>query len=172
MPFAFLACGALRLARFNVQSSIGKANGDFTGLPIPMAAAVVACFVAATQDLGSREYTNQFFQVLQERAVEPSFRSYFFLVAGPCLGLLMVSNFNYRSHKSLRVLGIRPFRLLVLAVAITALIAMQPELIGFVFFFAYAVSGPIEWIFGRKPVDDDEIFSSEDELEDHEIASH
>jgi CDP-diacylglycerol--serine O-phosphatidyltransferase len=46
--FMFLAAGALRLARFNVQSSIGKASGDFTGLPIPMAAAVVACFFGWT----------------------------------------------------------------------------------------------------------------------------
>ena len=40
--FVFMACGTLRLARFNVLSAIGKASGDFTGLPIPMAAIAVA----------------------------------------------------------------------------------------------------------------------------------
>src|SRR6476620_6806468 len=49
--FLFMAGGALRLARFNVMSGIGKASGDFTGLPIPMAAAVVATFVLFMNDL-------------------------------------------------------------------------------------------------------------------------
>ena len=41
----------------------------------------------------------------------------------------MVSNFNYRSHKGLRLLGLKPFKLLVLAVALTALVAMEPEIL-------------------------------------------
>ena len=41
--FLFVACGALRLARFNVNVS-GKDEGYFQGLPIPAA----ACMIAAT----------------------------------------------------------------------------------------------------------------------------
>ena len=48
--FFFLACGALRLARFNVQSAIGKASGDFTGLPIPMGALTISTVIIATKD--------------------------------------------------------------------------------------------------------------------------
>ena len=41
--FAYVACGALRLARFNVMGSSGD-NRYFTGLPIPAAAGFIATF--------------------------------------------------------------------------------------------------------------------------------
>ncbi len=48
--FFYVACGALRLARFNVQSgSVEKAY--FQGLPIPMAAGIAASSVLAFEDL-------------------------------------------------------------------------------------------------------------------------
>jgi CDP-diacylglycerol--serine O-phosphatidyltransferase len=43
--FIYAVCGALRLARFNVQSSVGKASGNFTGIPIPMAAMPLCAFI-------------------------------------------------------------------------------------------------------------------------------
>jgi CDP-diacylglycerol---serine O-phosphatidyltransferase len=49
--FLFMICGALRLARFNVQASKGRTNGNFTGIPIPMAAVPVAVCILAYQDL-------------------------------------------------------------------------------------------------------------------------
>src|SRR4051794_37003749 len=42
--FLFLACGALRLARFNVSTVVTPKN-YFQGLPIPMAAGIVATFI-------------------------------------------------------------------------------------------------------------------------------
>ena len=42
--FVFVICGALRLARFNVQAT-GVQKYTFTGLPIPAAASVVASAV-------------------------------------------------------------------------------------------------------------------------------
>ena len=92
----------------------------------------------------------------------------FFMFAGLGLGLAMVSNLTYRSHKVIKVKGIRPFKLLVLSVVLMGFIAYEPELLGFLFFFLYALSGPIEWVLGwKKPVDDDEIFASIDE--NHQI---
>lgn len=49
--FLFVACGALRLARFNVQVNVVEGN-YFQGLPIPMAAGIVASSVLAFTDLG------------------------------------------------------------------------------------------------------------------------
>ena len=43
--FVFLACGALRLARFNTQL-VGFNKSTFTGVPIPSAAGFVASFIA------------------------------------------------------------------------------------------------------------------------------
>lgn len=159
--FLFLACGALRLARFNVQSSIGKVSGDFIGLPIPMAAAVVACYVAT-----SVEYTSNIYEIPQLLLfAEPFFvkedvRSLFLLVTAPGLGLLMVSNLAFRSHKVINVRFLKPFRLLVVSVVFAGLVAYHPEFLGFGLCSAYALSGPVEWVLGwKKAADDDDIFT-------------
>lgn len=157
--FMFLACGALRLARFNVQSSIGKASGDFTGLPIPMAAGTVACFVALWMEFETKSSDLLVLVWLENIIQSPVFRIWFFAISGFLLAMAMVTNVPYRSHKTLKITGIKPFRLLVLGVAAVALIASQPQIFGFLVFFGYAVSGPIEWLIGRtKLVDDDDIF--------------
>jgi len=50
VAFAFVACGALRLARFNVTET---PTDRFVGLPIPAAALLVGCLVMAAQETGS-----------------------------------------------------------------------------------------------------------------------
>jgi CDP-diacylglycerol--serine O-phosphatidyltransferase len=162
--FLFLACGALRLARFNVQSSIGKASGDFTGLPIPMAAGVVACFVALWMEFQTKPSDFLVLFWIESLIQNPVFRQWFFAITGLCLAMAMVTNIPYRSHKTLNIRGIKPFRLLVFAVAMVALIATQPEVFGFLIFFGYALSGPVEWLFGwTKAVDDDDIFEQSEQ---------
>jgi CDP-diacylglycerol--serine O-phosphatidyltransferase len=50
VSFAFLACGALRLARFNVLAARGADKGGgrfFVGLPIPLAAGTIVALVIA-----------------------------------------------------------------------------------------------------------------------------
>ena len=160
--FMFLAAGALRLARFNVQSSIGKASGDFTGLPIPMAAAVVACFVNLWADLEKSTGEYEVMYWVETLFKNPDFRLWFFAITGVLLAVAMVANVSYRSHKTLKITGIKPFRLLALGVLLVALIAIQPQLFGFLIFFGYAISGPLEWIFGwTKLIDDDDIFEAD-----------
>lgn len=162
--FMFLACGALRLARFNVQSSIGKASGDFTGLPIPMAAGVVACFVALWMEFQTKPTDFQLLFWIESVIQDAMFRQWFFGITGLLLAMAMVTNIPYRSHKTLNIRGIKPFRLLVLAVGMVALIATQPEIFGFMIFFGYALSGPLEWLFGwTKIVDDDDIFEQSEQ---------
>jgi CDP-diacylglycerol--serine O-phosphatidyltransferase len=163
--FVFLACGALRLARFNVQSSIGKANGDFTGLPTPMAGAVPASFIALSMHLKEPGplplYMTDFISPL---ILHPDVQTFALLILAPCLAFLMVSNVTFRSHKSLKIRGIKPFRLLVLFILIVGLIAYEPELLSFIIFFGYAMTGPLEWLLGwKKAVEDDDIFNSDEE---------
>lgn len=163
--FLFMACGALRLARFNVMSSIGKASGDFTGLPIPMAAATVATFVLFMNDLHQGMdsgfwITNLYRDYLSTTAVKANF----LIVAAPCLSLAMVSNVVYRSHKALKIQGIKPFKLLAAGVFAISLLAYQPETVGFFACAFYALSGPLEWALGwKKPTEDDEIFANQDD---------
>ncbi|MBF0440735.1 MAG: CDP-diacylglycerol--serine O-phosphatidyltransferase [Oligoflexales bacterium] len=162
--FLFLACGALRLARFNVQSAIGKAAGDFTGLPIPMAAAVVASYELASIHLQSKPFSAELLIIIGNALTHEDINVAFFFIAGIGLALAMVSSVTYRSHKALKIIGIKPFKLLVIFVAVVAFIAFQPEIFGFVFFMMYALSGPVEWLFGgKKTVGEEEIFEIEEE---------
>ena len=48
--FVYASCAALRLARFNVQSSV-KSDKFFIGLPSPAAAALIAGFVWSAQSM-------------------------------------------------------------------------------------------------------------------------
>ncbi len=160
--FMFMACGALRLARFNVLSSIGKASGDFTGLPIPMAAITVASFISLMVDLDQRHALDnlmdlQFISIL----LNPDFRKMFLVVMGPILALLMVSNIIYKSHKFLKFKSVKPFQLLVLFVMVISLVAYAPEVVGFVLIFLYVLTGPIAWAIGwTKLTSEDEIFAA------------
>jgi CDP-diacylglycerol--serine O-phosphatidyltransferase len=166
--FLFLACGALRLARFNVQSSIGKASGDFTGLPIPMAAGVIACFVSLTTDLKDPAFDSAVLTWITDFITRRETRIVFFAVAGFGLALAMVSNITYRSHKAIKLTGFKPFKILVGFVILTGLVAFRPASLGFLFFQLYALSGPFEWLLGwKKPVEDDEIFSTGGEEDDN-----
>jgi CDP-diacylglycerol--serine O-phosphatidyltransferase len=159
--FIFMACGALRLARFNVLSSIGKASGDFTGLPIPMAAITVASFISLMVDLDQRLAAGGLPEISALNWImDPSFRRYFLLVFSPILALLMVSNIIYKSHKALKFRAIRPFQLLVMLVMVISLVAYAPELVGFSLIFIYVFTGPIAWAVGwTKLTDDDDIFA-------------
>lgn len=161
--FLFMACGALRLARFNVQSSIGKASGDFTGLPIPMAASVVATFALFLNDLASESNAGSWLgNFYTNYLMTNSAKANVMIVMAPILSLAMVSNIVYRSHKVLKIRGIKPFRLLAGLVFVVGLIAYYPEAVGFMFAALYALSGPMEWALGwKKPTEDDDIFETE-----------
>lgn len=163
--FLFMACGALRLARFNVMSGIGKASGDFTGLPIPMAASVVATFLIFMSDLEANAGTASWLSTIYSRYLHDSAnKANFLLVAAPLLSLAMVSNIVYRSHKALKIRSVKPFKLLAISTFLIAVIAYQPETVGFLFCALYAVSGMFEWAMGwRKATEDDEIFAPHDD---------
>ncbi len=132
--FFYVACGGLRLARFNVQKTVSDPS-YFEGLPSPMAAGIVASSVLAFTDL-------------QLEAL----RSYPLLVMTILLGVVMVSNFNYRSFKDLDLKRRLPFRYLVFGVFIFAMVAIRPEVTLFFLFLTYASLGAIFGIFkiGRK----------------------
>jgi CDP-diacylglycerol--serine O-phosphatidyltransferase len=126
--FAFVACGALRLARFNVMTATSESK-YFTGLPIPAAASVVATLVIFDREVA------QF--GLAEKPV-------MVLVLTLALAFLMVSTIKYRSFKDLKFSGRAHFDNLVLAILVLMLVIAWPQVMLFVVFACYAVSGPIE----------------------------
>jgi CDP-diacylglycerol--serine O-phosphatidyltransferase len=127
--FLFVTCGALRLARFNVQANIIE-KSYFQGLPIPMAAGIVASSVLAFDDLGLNPTGNAGLLAMT------------FLLA-----FVMVSTFRYRSFKDLDLKERRPFRYLVLGVGILTAVALRPEVNLFVLFLTYAVLGAVFGVF-------------------------
>ena len=126
--FAFVACGALRLARYNVSASLNDGK-PFTGLPIPGAAGVIGTLVIFDHhvvDLGE--------------AVRPIVG----IVLSLVLAFLMVSTIKYRSVKELKFRESHHFNYLVYAILILMAVLAYPQLMLFAVFVAYTLSGLIE----------------------------
>ena len=128
--FAFVACGALRLARFNVQ--VAQERTYFHGLPIPMAAGIVASSVLCFKDL----------------ELEAS-RNVLLLLMTFMLGITMVSSFRYKSFKDINLKRKQPFTYLVVGVLIIISVALKPEVMLFALFFSYALMGVIMGVFHK-----------------------
>ena len=133
--FLFIACGALRLARYNIQIGIIESK-VFNGLPIPAAACVIATTVIFFDFIGIEgKYHN-------------SYLTYFVIL----LSLLMVSSIKYYSFKDIKLYARMPFTLFLIVVGILLFIYYKPEIMAFVIMVGYATSGPIWWVvkFGQK----------------------
>ena len=127
----YVACSALRLARFNTQSE-SEEKRSFVGLPTPAAADVIASLVLLYYFFGSEGETHKQFALLLTT----------YLLAG-----LMVSPFSYLSLKGAGLRGPQPFWTLVAVVLILTLVIAFPQPMLFTGFTLYAASGPLRWIY-------------------------
>lgn len=122
----YVVCGALRLARFNVQS--GTVDKDsFVGLPIPAAAAVIATTILMYYYLGGEGETSKHVTLLL----------LVYVLAG-----LMISTIRYTSFKDLKLRDRQPFGLLVIGIIVLQLTIAEPQLMLFGIAAVYVVSGP------------------------------
>jgi CDP-diacylglycerol---serine O-phosphatidyltransferase len=138
LSFAFAACGALRLARFNVLAHRGDKGSSrfFVGLPIPLAAgAIVSIVIAHYRAFGS--------------ITDDSTRIPIAAIVG-LLSFLMVSTIRYRtfkdvhlSPKSLAIFGLMCVGGLAVGIATRASFVMV------VYMGAYIVMGLAEWVISR-----------------------
>jgi CDP-diacylglycerol--serine O-phosphatidyltransferase len=129
--FLFCVCGALRLARFNVQIGVIDSR-VFNGLPIPGAAAAVATGVLLYYYLGG----------------EGRFSNLSIMIIVIALSLFMVSSIKYYSFKDLNFFSRKPFMSFVLIVLILVIVVAEPEIMMFTFAFGYSLSGPV-WTLYR-----------------------
>ncbi|MFQ5353778.1 MAG: CDP-diacylglycerol--serine O-phosphatidyltransferase [Thermodesulfobacteriota bacterium] len=125
--FLYVVCGALRLARFNVQISTVESK-RFNGLPIPAAAALVASTVLLFFSIGKGQEMAKHITVLLLIYV---------------LAFLMISNIKFYSFKELDLKRRMPFSLLVGLIFLIILITAEPPLMLFLITLGYVVSGPI-----------------------------
>ena len=132
--FMLVACGALRLARFNVMS--GKTTTSkkfFVGLPIPAAGCMIALFF-----MFERYLPDDIAAAVIPKAC---------LVLVYALSFLMVSRVRYASFKELGLVKAHPFSAMVTALLLFVVVASEPWLMGFLLFSAYLISGILYTFF-------------------------
>ena len=134
--FAYVAMGAVRLARFN--STVAVSDGKyFTGLAIPAAAGVIASLVVFDHHI-----------VRMGEEIKPILVLMITLI----LSFLMVSTIKYRSFKDLKFKGHQQITYLVWGILAVMLVAAWPQGMLFVIFAGYAMMGPVErafWLVAR-----------------------
>ena len=129
--FVYASCAALRLARFNVQAELSD-NKNFTGLPSPAAAAIVAGLVWSTYQMESSTTAAIIGAVITAVA-----------------GLLMVSNFKYPSFKEVDLRGKVPFMVILSVVMGFVVITIDPPRILFTLAIVFGFSAPLIWAWKK-----------------------
>lgn len=128
VAFVYVACAALRLARFNTQASHSDKR-FFQGLASPAAAAIVAGLIWNGAII--KEY-------LSAPALE-----IVALILTLAAGLLMVSNVRYHSFKGINWRSKVPFVTILMLVFVLVFVSAAPALVLFGIFLVYALSGPV-----------------------------
>ncbi len=125
--FLFVACGALRLARFNVQTG-SPGSKAFKGMPIPGAASILSSVVI--------------FYYLHWDGIPD--RHVIYLALTIFLALLMVSTLRYHGVKEVDFKEKKPFWMLIVFVLILFVMLIHPSTAIFVFAMTYLFWGIIE----------------------------
>jgi CDP-diacylglycerol--serine O-phosphatidyltransferase len=151
--FVYCACAALRLARFNVNTTVVDKR-YFQGLPSPAAAALVAGFIWVVTDLGSAG----------EQWAWPMF------FVALYSGLTMVTNVPFYSFKDIQMKRTVPFFVMVLMVIGIAVINIHPPIVMFGIFVMYGFSGYLIYFWRKaKGIPTSVISTSTDEPEERDL---
>jgi CDP-diacylglycerol--serine O-phosphatidyltransferase len=145
--FVFVACGALRLARFNVQvETVSKKY--FVGLPIPGAALMVAATVLFLHHM----------EIPTSMATGVPL-----LIATYVLGFLMVSTVPFNSFKDFEFVKSKPMPVLFLVILIVTIVAVSPGPMLFAMLLTYVISGPVTYLLKKhkEPAPEDREESEE-----------
>ena len=125
--FIYAACGALRLARFNVSTAaVGKRF--FIGLPIPAGGCTVVTFV---------------FCAAHFPAIMASALPYMTLFLAIGVGVLMVSKVRYFSFKEYDFLRVHPIRTMLFFLLVLGTVISFPRVMGFVLCAVYIIGGVV-----------------------------
>jgi len=131
--FMYVICGALRLARFNVQKNQVEAK-FFKGLPIPAAACFIASLLLFTTALGWGTESRHIIIILLVYV----------------LSFLMVSSIRYPSFKEFELKKQKPFNVLVAIILVLMVVAYKPRIMLFFIMAIYILSGPAITFYGLR----------------------
>jgi len=132
--FIYCACAALRLARFNVNTTVVDKRW-FQGLPSPAAAALVAGFIWLMNAAGSG-MRGQPVSIFSWQEI--TWITFALTLYG---GLTMATNAPFYSFKDMRSRKSVPFAAIVLIAILIAVINIHPPLVLFALFVIYGLSG-------------------------------
>lgn len=153
--FIYVACAALRLARFNVQTGT-QDKRYFRGLPTPAAAGLLATTVLFYHEV----------QTLLGHPLEVG-RPVWFVAVAYGVAFLMVSNIRYRSFKEIDLRSRYHFKVLLSLVLGGIVIVAAHEITLFAMAAAYTASGVIGVVRSRSKLQEVEI----EDVEDQDLLS-
>ena len=130
----FVLCGALRLARFNVQTATAD-KSRFVGLPIPGAAVMISGLSLAYS----------YFELDSPRTL-----CTLMVPITLALGGLMISRVPYPSFKTMKLEKRAQVELVVTMMVFAAMLFAMPQLTAFLFSAAYVLSGPALMLRGER----------------------
>lgn len=144
VAFCYVMCGAMRLAYFNVLAHEGKSSKKyFSGLPIPMAAGILASFVICYSLLEVNVDTRS--SLLFQHIMPWLFNFMPFVMLA--LALLMVSKVPYPAFKQSNAFRPRSIRALLFMVALVFMVIRYPQDSLFLLFAAYVISGFVVFLW-------------------------
>lgn len=133
LPFAacflFLLCGALRLARFNARIK-GPEKEDFSGLPVPPAAATLAAYI-----------------VFNPHVWESTREPHIAISLCAMLAFLMISPFEYPAFPKFTFGTYEDRMKLILSFVALLLVVFYTEEAFFPIALAFSLSGAARWLF-------------------------
>ncbi len=130
--FIYVTAAAMRLARFNIQTTAASDKRYFVGMPSPAAAAVIASTVYLYP-----------FGLQDQQAAFPALA----MVLVPAF--LMVSTIRFRSVKAIEMGWRRSYLALFVAAVGIALVASHPRIALVVLSYAYPVFALAGWGYNR-----------------------
>ena len=130
--FVYCACAALRLARFNVNTTVVDKR-FFQGLPSPAAAAIVTGFI----------------WLVTEAGIKGAEVSWFMFALMLYAGLTLVTNVPFYSFKDVSFKRSVPFAVIVSIALGIAVINIDPPTVIFALFVMYGMSGYVLYFWRR-----------------------
>jgi len=130
--FVYISCAALRLARFNVNTTVVDKR-YFQGLPSPAAAALVMGFIWLMNEMGYQ-------------GADMAWAMFAFCLYS---GLTMVTNAPFYSFKDVRMKKSVPFAVIVMLALTIAVINIHPPIVLFALFVMYGLSGYVLYAWRR-----------------------
>ena len=129
--FLYVACGAIRLARFNLSVNNVKTK-FFQGLPIPGAAGMVVSTVIFC---------------FHFNIVDTKLLSVFFILIIYAVAFLMVSSIRFKSLKDLNLRSKKPVNSVFVVILLICVIASEPQIMLFAIGLIYLFSGPVGYVY-------------------------